>query len=123
MEEYRVSRRKGVVVIEKEGANSKGLALAEKYYRDYGCRVKELKREGKGIIGYISALGPLEIIAAAGLIPIRIKGDVNDPITKADAHMETIVCPFVRNVFDSALKGKFDYMDGMVIPHTCDSIS
>lgn len=112
-----------MVVIEKEGANSKGLALAEKYYRDYGCRVKELKREGKGIIGYISALGPLEIIAAAGLIPIRIKGDVNDPITKADAHMETIVCPFVRNVFDSALKGKFDYMDGMVIPHTCDSIS
>lgn len=103
--------------------SGKGLELVEKYYSDYGCRAKELKKEGKKIMGYISALGPLEIITAAGFIPVRMKGDVNDPITKADIHMETIVCPFVRNVFDSALKGRYDYLDGMVIPHTCDSIS
>ena len=36
--------------------------------------------------------------------------------------METIVCPFVRNVFDSALKGKYSFLDGMVLPHLCDSI-
>ena len=71
-------------------------------------------------MGYLSALGPLEIITAADFMPIRIKGDVNEPITKADSQMETIVCPFVRNVFDSALKGRYDYLDGMVIPHTCD---
>lgn len=106
-----------------ERASGKGLELVEKYYGDYGCRAKELKREGKKIIGYLSALGPLEIITAAGFIPVRIKGDVNEPITKADTQMETIVCPFVRNVFDSALKGRYDYLDGMVIPHTCDSIS
>ncbi len=106
-----------------ERTSSQGLALVEKYYSDYGCRAKELKKEGKKIIGYLSALGPLEIIAAADLIPIRIKGDVNEPITKADTRMETIVCPFVRNVFDSALKGRYDYLDGIVIPHTCDSIS
>jgi benzoyl-CoA reductase/2-hydroxyglutaryl-CoA dehydratase subunit BcrC/BadD/HgdB len=106
-----------------ERTSGKGLELVEKYYRDYGCRAKELKRRGKKIMGYLSALGPLEIITAADFIPIRIKGDVNEPITKADSQMETIVCPFVRNVFDSALKGKYDYLDGMVIPHTCDSIS
>jgi hypothetical protein len=31
--------------------------------------------------------------------------------------METIVCPFVRNVFDAAIKGKYDFLDGMVLPH------
>ncbi|MBP7526319.1 MAG: 2-hydroxyacyl-CoA dehydratase, partial [Syntrophorhabdaceae bacterium] len=36
--------------------------------------------------------------------------------------METIVCPFVRNVFDLAVKGKYDFLDGMVLPHQCDSI-
>jgi len=102
---------------------SQGLALVEKYYSDYGCRTKELKKVGKKIMGYLSALGPLEIITAAGFIPVRMKGGVNEPITKADTQMETIVCPFVRNVFDSALKGKYDYLDGIVIPHTCDSIS
>ena len=106
-----------------ERTSGKGLELVEKYYRDYGCRAKELKRRGKKIMGYLSALGPLEIITAAGFIPVRMKGDVNEPITKADSQMETIVCPFVRNVFDSALKGRYDYLDGMVIPHTCDSIS
>jgi benzoyl-CoA reductase/2-hydroxyglutaryl-CoA dehydratase subunit BcrC/BadD/HgdB len=35
--------------------------------------------------------------------------------------METIACPFIRNVFDSTLKGRFNYIDGMVMPHQCDS--
>jgi bzd-type benzoyl-CoA reductase N subunit len=106
-----------------ERIRDKGLELAEKYYRDYGCRAKELKGEGKRSIGYLSPLGPLEIIAAAGFIPVRMKGSVDESVTKADTQMETIVCPFVRNVFDSALRGRYEYLDGMVIPHTCDSIS
>jgi benzoyl-CoA reductase subunit C len=100
-----------------------GLATAEKYYREYGLRAMELHRQGKGIIGYLSALGPVEIITAAGLVPVRLRGDVNAPITKADAHMETIVCPFVRSVFDAVLKGTYAYVDGIVMPHLCDSTS
>ncbi len=100
----------------------KGLAKVEKYYNDYGIRAKELKAEGKKIIGYISALGPVEVITAAGAIPFRLKGNVDEAITKGDAYMETIVCPFVRNVFDSSIKGKFSFLDGMVLPHQCDSL-
>jgi len=97
------------------------LALAKEYYENYGLRAKELKASGSKVIGYITALGPVEILTAAGVVPLRLKGDVSASITKADAYMETIVCPFVRNVFDSALKGKFSYLDGMVLPHQCDS--
>ena len=103
-------------------SKEKGLALAEKYYTQYGCRARELKADGSKIIGYLTALGPVEIMTAAGVVPFRLKGFVEEPITKADAHMETIVCPFVRNVFDSVLKGKYDFLDGMVMPHLCDSI-
>jgi bcr-type benzoyl-CoA reductase subunit C len=99
-----------------------GLATVEKYYSQYGSRAKELKAEGRKVIGYLSALAPVEIITAAGAIPLRLKGYVSEAITRADAHMETIVCPFVRNVFDAALKGKYDFLDGMVLPHQCDSI-
>jgi bzd-type benzoyl-CoA reductase N subunit len=101
----------------------KGLALVDRYYNDYGCRAKELKGEGKRIMGYFSALVPVEIISAAGFIPIRMKGNVKEPITKADTYMETIVCPFVRNAFDTTLKGRFDFLEGIVFPHTCDSFS
>jgi benzoyl-CoA reductase subunit C len=102
--------------------NGNGLAMADKYYSQYGVRAKELKGSGKKIIGYLSALGPVEIMTAAGVVPFRLKGNVSEAITKGDAFMETIVCPFVRNVFDAAVKGRYNFLDGMVLPHQCDSI-
>jgi benzoyl-CoA reductase subunit C len=105
----------------EEGAGM-GLAAAGRYYQDYGGRARELKKQGKKIIGYLCAFTPVEIITAAGFMPFRIKGDVNEPITKADAEMETIVCPLVRSCFDVSLKGKYQFLDGIVIPHACDSI-
>lgn len=101
---------------------SSGLNLAEKYYNHYGSRARELKSSGERVIGYLSALCPVEILTAAGVVPLRLKGNMAEAITKADAHMETIVCPFVRNVFDAALKGRYDFLDGMVLPHQCDSM-
>jgi len=100
-----------------------GLARVDKYYQDYGSRARELKKQGKRVIGYLCAFVPVEMLTAAGFVPFRIKGDVNEPITKADTEMETIVCPLVRSCFDISLKGKYEFLDGIVIPHACDSIS
>jgi benzoyl-CoA reductase subunit C len=103
-------------------ASAGGLELVEKYYRDYGSRARELKGQGSKIIGYLCAYVPVEIITAAGFIPFRIKGNVREPITKADVEMETIVCPLVRSCFDLSVKGNYDFLEGLVIPHACDSI-
>jgi bzd-type benzoyl-CoA reductase N subunit len=94
----------------------------EKYYKDYGHRAKELKKEGKKVIGYVCSFVPLEIIAAAGCIPFRVRGDVHEPITKGDTLLETIVCPYYRSCFDLSVKQKYDFLSGMVIPHGCDSM-
>jgi len=100
----------------------RGLAKAERYYSDYGARARELKKSGRKVVGYLSALCPIEIMTAAGIAPIRLKGYVSEAVTRADAFMETMICPFIRNVFDAALKGKYAYLDGMVMAHQCDSI-
>jgi bcr-type benzoyl-CoA reductase subunit C len=94
----------------------------EKYYKDYGLRAKELKKEGKKVIGYICSLVPLEIITAAGCIPFRVRGNVHEPITKGDTLLETIVCPYYRSCFDLSVKGRYDFLSGLVIPHGCDSM-
>jgi bzd-type benzoyl-CoA reductase N subunit len=99
-----------------------GLAAVNKYYQDYGSKVRELKKQGKRIMGYLCAFVPLEIITAAGFIPFRIRGDTSEPITKADAGMETIICPLVRSCFDTWLKGRYEFLEGIIIPHACDSI-
>jgi benzoyl-CoA reductase subunit C len=106
-----------------ETSVGKGLAVADKYYQEYGLRARELKAQGKKVIGYLCAFTPAEFITAAGMVPFRIKGDVNEPITKADTEMETIVCPLVRSCFDVTLKGNYDFLDGLVIPHACDSMA
>jgi bcr-type benzoyl-CoA reductase subunit C len=103
--------------------NNTILAKVEKYYRNYGFRVKELKNEGKKIIGYICSLVPLEIITAAGCVPFRIRGDVHEPITKGDIDLETIACPFYRSCFDLSVKGKYDFLDGSIVAHGCDSMT
>jgi benzoyl-CoA reductase subunit C len=89
---------------------------------DYCARAKELNAQGAKIIGYLCALTPKEVITAAGLVPFRIKGDVGEPISKADTQMETIVCPLVRSCYDITLKGNYNFLSGIVIPHACDSI-
>ena len=95
----------------------------ESYYKDYGQRARELNGEGKKLIGYVCSFVPVEMITAAGCVPFRIRGDVGEPITKGDTLLETIVCPFVRSCFDLAVKGKYDFLSGVAIPHACDSMT
>ena len=99
------------------------LAIVENYYQNYGIRAGELKKQGNRIIGYLCAFTPLEILHAAGFLPIRIKGNARESVTSADTQMETLVCPLVRHCYDMASKNNYDFLDGLVIPHACDSIS
>jgi benzoyl-CoA reductase/2-hydroxyglutaryl-CoA dehydratase subunit BcrC/BadD/HgdB len=94
----------------------------ETYYKDYGVRARELKKEGKKFIGYVCSFVPLEIISASGCIPFRMRGNIHEPITKGDTLLETIVCPYYRSVFDLSVKGKYEFLSGLVIPHGCDSM-
>jgi bzd-type benzoyl-CoA reductase N subunit len=103
--------------------NSTVMSKVERYYEDYGIRARELKKEGKTVIAYLCSLVTTEIITAAGLVPFRIRGNVNEPITKGDTNLETIACPFIRSCFDLSVKGWYDFCDGIVIPHGCDSMT
>lgn len=85
-------------------------------------KIRNLKSGSAKIIGYFCSLTPVEIIDAANLIPFRIAGDRNETISEADTHLEAIMCPYVRSCFDIALKGRYEFLDGLVVPHSCDSI-
>jgi len=99
-----------------------GLAKVEELYLNRDKRAQELHKQGKKVMGYLCCYVPLEFMTALDIVPYRIMGDVREPVTEAGAHMETIVCPFIRSAFDIALKGALDFCDGLVIPHSCDSI-
>lgn len=91
-------------------------------YQSRGIRARELRDVGKKVIGYFCCTTPVEFITALDLVPYRIMGSMREPVTEADAHLETIMCSYVRSCFDLALKGSYNFLDGFVVPHSCDVI-
>ncbi|MBN2075247.1 MAG: 2-hydroxyacyl-CoA dehydratase [Dehalococcoidales bacterium] len=97
-----------------------GLSRVKEICLNRSQRVKELKEEGKPVIGYLCIYPVLEMITAFDMIPYRIFGDMDEPITDADDYMPAIVCPFLRSILDLGLKGRYDFLDGVVMAHICD---
>ncbi len=97
-----------------------GLEKAQDIYRNRTRRIKELKAEGRQVIGYLCIYPVTEMLTAMHLVPYRIFGDMDEPITGADDYMPTIVCPFLRSILDLGIKGRYDFLDGVVMAHICD---
>lgn len=80
------------------------------------------KREtGRKIVGVFCCDVPEELIHAAGMVPVRIMGEHEDP-TEAGLHLPVNVCPYPKSCLDQALKGRYDYLDGLVVPNVCDMV-
>jgi len=79
------------------------------------------KEKGGKVVGTFCSYAPEEVILASGALGYRIFGtDLN--ISRADAHMQAYSCSLVRGALEEVLAGQLDFLDGVVFPHTCDSI-
>lgn len=94
----------------------------EKLYLDRRRRANELRAEGRKVVGYFCCYPPVEMLTALDLVPFRIQGSVDRPVSEADALLETVSCSFMRSCFDLALGGYYDFLDGLIVPHTCDTV-
>lgn len=85
----------------------------------YARRLK--KESGKKIVGYVCSYVPEEIILAAGAHPLRLFG-AKENVSLADSHLQAYCCSLVRGILEEGLTRRVDFLDGMVFPHTCDSV-
>jgi bcr-type benzoyl-CoA reductase subunit C len=85
----------------------------------YSRKLQE--QSGKKVVGYMCTYAPEEIIFAAGAHPLRLFSS-NRNILSADSHLQSYCCSLVRGVLEDALSGDLNFLDGMIFPHTCDSI-
>jgi bcr-type benzoyl-CoA reductase subunit C len=102
------------------GIECQGLDCVKEIYRNRTRRVRELSAEGKKVIGYFHIYPVLEMLTALDLVPFGLTGDMGEPITKADACLPTVVCPFIRSMVDLGLKGRYDFLSGVVMAHACE---
>jgi bzd-type benzoyl-CoA reductase N subunit len=82
----------------------------------------KLKQEGKRIIGYICTQVPEEIIAAAGMVPFRLFGGVDEKSHEADACLYSTMCSFVRSCLQEGISNNYSFLDGIVACNNCDHV-
>ncbi len=75
-------------------------------------------KTGGKVVGYFCTYVPEEILYAAGVLPVRILGS-HEPLDVTEPHIFGMYCPFCRDCLAQGLKGKYDYLDGIMIAQSC----
>lgn len=99
---------------------TQAMETANDIYADRTRTARALQKEGKKVIGYVCPLIPVEIIAAGGMVPLRITGDADKSAMRSNEYYEPNFCSFLRSFFDLAMEGHYDFLDGLIVPHSCD---
>jgi bzd-type benzoyl-CoA reductase N subunit len=72
-------------------------------------------------MGYLCSYVPEELIHAAGLTPVRVRGNAA-PLRRVDAHLQSFTCALCRSTLDRALCGELGFLSGTVFAHSCDAM-
>ncbi len=78
-------------------------------------------RRGQKVAGYMCTYSPVELLDAAGYLPVRILGRTGS-LSRADSHLQVFACSLARSALDMALSGELDFLSLTVFSHTCDTM-
>ncbi len=84
--------------------------------------VRAWKDQGRGVVGFFCSTVPEELFTAAGLLPFRMRGTGSTSTELSDAYFSSINCSFPRHTFNQALRGEYDFLDGLVCINSCDHV-
>lgn len=76
------------------------------------------KRTGGKVIGCFCCHVPEEIAYAAGILPVRILSS-HEPQDLSEPYIFGMYCPFSRDCLGEGLKGRYNYLDGIVLAQSC----
>lgn len=75
-------------------------------------------KTGGKVMGYFCTYVPEEMLIGAGVLPVRILGS-HEPQNVTEPHIFGMFCPFSRDCLAQGLKGRFNYLDGIMIAQSC----
>jgi benzoyl-CoA reductase subunit C len=103
-------------------AMTKSLQKARDIYLNRSTYIEEQKLTGKKAFSCFCCYAPIELITAADILPVRILGKLDEPITDGGQHLPPTMCNQIRSCLDCKLKGHYDFQDGIVGCHGCDGV-
>ncbi len=85
--------------------------------------IREFKAKGGKVIGYGCMFAPIELILAAGALPLRIDSGFYTPSKLGDQVVPVEVCPMIRSMIGLTMANLYPYLemcDVIIAPNTCD---
>jgi benzoyl-CoA reductase subunit C len=80
-------------------------------------------KPGRKVVGFLPVYAPLEMIHAAGCLPLGIFGGGDQmEVIHGDAYYQSYICRIPRSTIELGVTGRLDVADGMVFPFVCDVI-
>jgi benzoyl-CoA reductase subunit C len=76
-------------------------------------------KTGGKVLGYICSNIPEELLYAAGVLPVRLLGSNEVDDLTGNYIFQAGFCTFARDCFAQALRGRYDYLDGIVTAQCC----
>jgi len=78
-------------------------------------------KAGGTVIGYVGSEIPVELIIAAGAMPIQLSGLMPTNSKLADEYLEDSFAPMVRVITNHYLQGNLDFLRYIILPRSNDS--
>ncbi len=85
--------------------------------------VKEVKEQGRKVVGMYCLYSPAELIVAAGAVPVPLCGTKNEPIAAAEKVLPRNLCPLIKSSYGFAATDTcpfFHFSDMLIAETTCD---
>ena len=89
--------------------------------RDPLLAAKSAAKTGQRVIGYVGTEVPVDLIAAANALPLRLRGKAGASTTHADKYLESAFLPETRAIAEQWLSGELDFIDAVIFPRSSDS--
>ncbi len=96
------------------------MASAPSSRRDYVRAQREAR--GRRSLAVLPVHYPKEILTALGLLAVEVWGPPGPPRGEGAGRIQSYVCAVVRNALAFLSSGGADVVDGVLFPHTCDSL-
>ncbi len=85
--------------------------------------MEKAKEEGRKVAGLYCIYSPVELVLAAGAVPLSLCGTRNDPIAEAEKSLPRNLCPLIKSSFGFAATDTcpfFHFSDLLIAETTCD---
>jgi benzoyl-CoA reductase/2-hydroxyglutaryl-CoA dehydratase subunit BcrC/BadD/HgdB len=84
-------------------------------------RTAAAQAAGRPVVGYVGADVPVEVLTAAGYVPLRLAGDPAAPSDAGDRYLGRGLDPVARSVLTRLLDGAYGPLAALVVSRDCEA--